>query len=711
MQAVSRPSRRTLASLLALALVVRLGALVLGADGLSRDPDNYRGLAENLLARGVLGQRETPSAYRPPLYPLLLVPCVAFGAWSPAAIGALHLTLAVATVWGVHWLGRQWRLGGAACYAAALVACDPILVHQTTQVMTETTAAFLATAALIRLTLACQRPTARTVAAAGACLALAALCRPTFLVLLVCAVPFVVRWAPTWSSRMGLAAAGFAAAAVVLTPWAWRNQARLGRPIVATTHGGYTLWLGNNASYYAFLRRRRGDEVWRAADFDAQVLRARLAGGGQGEIENDRREYARAWREIREQPRMFFQASLVRIGRFWGLVPRQLTDDEGGWRRWGRYATGAWYALEFAFAMLGLWLLARMASRPTARVPRRKPPVELASGGRKPPVDLASGGRKPPVEPASGLRKPPVEPASGGRKPPVEPASGGRKPPVDLAPWLMGLLLAASFTAVHTVFWTDLRMRAPVAPLVALLAAAGIDWLITVWLGGFTCGPDVGCRIMATGSVGELSMFGDGALTFQEFMMGEPLPLATIHDAVLEFLRGRDDAVVFGAQAVNAYVDEPRMTQDVDILSTRAAELAEELRVFLGNRFQIAVRVREVAHGLGLRLYQVRKPKNRRLVDLRPVDQLPPSRRVGNVAVVTPPELIARKVMAYLRRRGTPKSGTDWRDIAVLLLAFPELKSLSGPVRERLDAAGADAVTIAAWNELVAETIVADVED
>ena len=48
--------------------------------------------------------------------------------------------------------------------------------------------------------------------------------------------------------------------------------------------------------------------------------------------------------------------------------------------------------------------------------------------------------------------------------------------------------------------------------------------------------------------------------------MQETLPLATIQDAVLEFLRGRTDAVVFGAQAVNAYVDEPRMTQDLSLI-------------------------------------------------------------------------------------------------------------------------------------------------
>lgn len=52
--------------------------------------------------------------------------------------------------------------------------------------------------------------------------------------------------------------------------------------------------------------------------------------------------------------------------------------------------------------------------------------------------------------------------------------------------------------------------------------------------------------------------------------MREPLPLAQIQEAVLEFLKGREDAVLFEAQAVNAYTNEPRMTQDVDLLSNRA---------------------------------------------------------------------------------------------------------------------------------------------
>jgi hypothetical protein len=206
-------------------------------------------------------------------------------------------------------------------------------------------------------------------------------------------------------------------------------------------------------------------------------------------------------------------------------------------------------------------------------------------------------------------------------------------------------------------------------------------------------------------------MFGDGSLTFREFMMREPLPLATIHDAVLEFLRGRNDAVLYGAQAVNAYVKEARMTQDVDIASNRAEELAEELRIFLNKRFHVAVRVRQVREGLGYRIYQARKPENRHLVDIRPVDDLPPAQRVRKVLVVTPPELIAGKVAAWVRRRYKPKAGTDWRDLAILLLTFPELKTEAGPVMERLRTIGANDFVIAAWKDLVAQEILPEDED
>lgn len=194
-------------------------------------------------------------------------------------------------------------------------------------------------------------------------------------------------------------------------------------------------------------------------------------------------------------------------------------------------------------------------------------------------------------------------------------------------------------------------------------------------------------------------------LTFHEFVTHEPLPLSKIQGAVLEFLQGREDAVLFGAQAVNAYVSEPRATADVDIMSTRAHEFAEELRQHLCDTFHIAVRVREIKDK-GLRLYQVRKEGNRHLVDVRIEDAFRPNQLVEQLYVLTPSELIASKVTSYCSRKGQPKAFTDRRDIAVLLLRFPELKVESGEVYEALTKQNATPDALRFWIELVDEVIV-----
>lgn len=201
------------------------------------------------------------------------------------------------------------------------------------------------------------------------------------------------------------------------------------------------------------------------------------------------------------------------------------------------------------------------------------------------------------------------------------------------------------------------------------------------------------------------AMLNAGVLTFKEFAMHEPLLLATIHDGVLEFLRGRDDAVVFGATAVNAYVAEPRMTQDIDIMSPRAAELAEELREYLNQKFHIDILVRVIGEGRGYRLFQIQKTGNRHLVDVRPVETMPDSNLIEDVLIISVTELIARKVLSYHSRKGQPKSFSDMRDLAMLLLTFPELKTEEGAISETLHTIGADKETMNAWRELVAQEI------
>lgn len=179
--------------------------------------------------------------------------------------------------------------------------------------------------------------------------------------------------------------------------------------------------------------------------------------------------------------------------------------------------------------------------------------------------------------------------------------------------------------------------------------------------------------------------------------MHEPLPLSKIHRAVLEFLQGREDVVLFGAQAVNAYVSEPRMTQDVDLLSTRAEEFSEELREHLSELFHIAVRVREIGDGKGFRIYQTRKEGNRHLVDIRPIEKFPETQTVEDIQILSPLELIVSKVISYHSRRGKPKSGTDWRDLAMLLLRFPELKE---KVLETLQAKNVSEAVLETWAEI-----------
>lgn len=206
-------------------------------------------------------------------------------------------------------------------------------------------------------------------------------------------------------------------------------------------------------------------------------------------------------------------------------------------------------------------------------------------------------------------------------------------------------------------------------------------------------------------------MFGDGALAFREFVAREPLPLATIHDAVLEFLQGRDDSVLLGAQAVNAYVSESRMTQDVDVASTDPKQLAEELRDYLIGEFHIAIGVRRLRNNLGYCMYQDRKPDYRRFVDVHAVEELPPSQRVKDVQVVIPPELIAIKLVSMVSRKPKSKGFIDQADLYRLLLAFPELKMEDGLVADRLRAVNASESVMAAWKELVSTEILPEDED
>jgi hypothetical protein len=200
-------------------------------------------------------------------------------------------------------------------------------------------------------------------------------------------------------------------------------------------------------------------------------------------------------------------------------------------------------------------------------------------------------------------------------------------------------------------------------------------------------------------------------LTAAEYHMGEPLPIYRLQEAIFEFCRDRMDVVVFGAQAVNLYVGQPRMTQDVDLLCAAPDVVAAALASRLGEQLHIAVRVRELRPGKAYRVFQIRSEGNRHLADLR-LAEFPLTDLVerDGIRYVGLPMLVALKVVAMVKRRLAPKGATDLADLRRLLFAHPELRQEEGSVAQSILAIGGGEADFRQWRALLAEPVVSDEE-
>jgi 4-amino-4-deoxy-L-arabinose transferase-like glycosyltransferase len=413
--------RRSFLALLLLATIVRGGALWAKFGDLRGDPDGYLEIANAVQGSKLYGRRYvyaynpirrwplSETAYRPPLYPYALVAVAGERALSPLRIAVFHWMLGVASVLLTYYLAQQWRLAHrVALLAALLVAVDPILLRQSTLVMTETIATFVALLALVALTRVARRPEPFEAALAGVSLGVCALCRPTFFVwgaVVLCVMPFI---AAPWLRRAGNLAAATTMMALVIAPWAVRNWVDLGTPLLSTTHGGYTLALGNHRDFFEHLR----SGGWNIP-YDAQTSNLRLdiasqrpnvAFSGHWEIERDHAAYLVAARAVRDDPAMFAVSCVYRLWRFWSPLPLALTADESSATTALRALVTGWYLLILSLALSGAWRL---------------------------------------------------------------------RGQLVATPWLWGTLLCVSFTLTHTFYWSDMRMRAPLMPVVAMLAAVG----------------------------------------------------------------------------------------------------------------------------------------------------------------------------------------------------------------------------------------------
>jgi len=371
------------------------GALIAAGTGPFDDPDNYLPLAQSLAAGQGLALKGRPTAYRPPLYPILLAPIVTFSRERAiTAIAIFHLALGGATVGMTAVAARRWGLGRRRVIAATwIVAIDPVLAWQSRFIMTETLTAFLSASALAALTM----PRWRGSVLGGALLGLASLSRPSMLPGAVLVV-FASLLVSPGALRDRLARCGTMALTLilVLSPWAIRNALIFGEPVWTTTHGGYTLALANNEVYYRDVLNGPPGGVWMGHDqwlwWDS-VNRETL---GMSEPQADRFLRNRVLELAVAQPLTFLRAGLLRLGRFWSLAPAVAVYSPIV-----RWATAVW--------TLPLWI-------------------------------------------ALGL--------------------GLARRSVWRWPQIAAPLMVAGLSLVHALFWTDLRMRAPIVPAIALVAAA-----------------------------------------------------------------------------------------------------------------------------------------------------------------------------------------------------------------------------------------------
>lgn len=433
---------RSVAALIVASLAIRASVLASDWDSLQLDPDSYARLAVNWANSGIYGFEARPpdvsvrpTAYRPPLYPWVLSWLVQDGSLNTLGVAALHILLGVATVLLVYVvavrLAVRWPI-----LPSLAVACDPILLRGSQLVMTETLVTFLAAAAwavwlgLMPPADAALDGQVHRAAGAnrdadsgswlgglwlGALFGLSVLTRPTMLPWAALSMLLL----PTCRWRAAKRLVVFAVAGLVfialLLPWTVRNVRQFGRPILTTTHGGYTLLLANNPLLYQHFKESGPSRDWEAERFHKHWA-ARATGDPADqqfwfrnlhktpvepairELEDDRLAQQAAIATIRRQPSMFFTSCLIRVGWLWALAP-----NEGSW--WPSLAIGIWYAAWFVVALAGAWRLG---------------------------TDWLSPG------------------------------------------WLMPAALLITLTGIHAIYWSNMRMRAPMMPVVYVVAALAL---------------------------------------------------------------------------------------------------------------------------------------------------------------------------------------------------------------------------------------------
>lgn len=424
-------NRRFLNLLIVLALLggMARAGWVAAHPGLMRiDVDGYLDIGSHLAAGAGYSAGNPPyfTAFRPPLYPLLVAAALRLPG-ELHALAALQVVMGLLTILVTGLLARRLGTSSIAALAAGLVvAVDPVLIHVTATPMTETLCTLLV--ALWGYSIASSSPTISRACFSGFLLGLLALCRPTFLpytLLQLAAVLLLTNRKNSTSSPENSAHSRtwrrsaviqFLCVTLCLFPWFLRNGLVVGKWTPATTHGGYTLLLGNNSTFYREVLHGPWGTAWSGESLLPwqQELETRLRAAQpplNTEPQRDQWFYREAFDTMRRQPTDFLLSCLYRFTRLWDILPQD--PQRAAIPLPVRWGMAAWFSLLWFGLLVGIGVLFQ----------RRN--------------------------------------------------SAGFSPPSGFL-----LLMILNVTAVHLLYWTDLRMRAPLIPLVAILAIQGWQTLL-----------------------------------------------------------------------------------------------------------------------------------------------------------------------------------------------------------------------------------------
>lgn len=435
-----RPTRRELALLAAILLA---GALLRGAylHELRVDPMFHAPALDaeyhDYWARGLASGDWTPPEgkpdpriastpyFRPPGYPYALAAVRALAERSPTPPRLAQFALGLVTAAAAWWIARRWFGSVAGLTAAALSSVCWTTVYFEGQLLDPALMAFLAILAVIAAARLLDAPTPARALAAGAALGIGALVRPNVLLI----VPVAALWVAWIAGRSGNRRSRAAAAAALLAgsllavaPAALRNRIVGGEWVLISSNAGINLYVGNNDGADAVNAAIPGIEAltgkggWTLFDWPSIVeALGRKLGRPVGHAEASRIWSAEAWRWIGTHPGRFAGLTARRVALFWGAA--ELTEHDARLTR---------------------------AAAPSLRWNPIGFPVVLG-------LALFGAG--------------------------VVVREGVRDPSRRAVAILIGLFVAG-WAASYTLFFYNARYRAPLVPLLAVVAGAGVASIV-----------------------------------------------------------------------------------------------------------------------------------------------------------------------------------------------------------------------------------------